>query len=119
MGSRSLINVKGTTMNSRKLLIAAMLAAFAVPVFAQTATPRLDKREARQQERINKGVANGSLTQKEAAQLQKREDRLNRHEAKAKADGKVTPQERRRLEREANHVDRDIARKTHNKRTAP
>jgi hypothetical protein len=104
-----------------RLIIAAVATAFALPVLAQTATPstpKLDQREANQQQRIDKGVQSGALTQKEAAHLQKKEDRLAKHEAKAKADGKVTRQERRRLEREANHVSRDISRKTHNKKTA-
>lgn len=83
-----------------------------------TATPRLDRREANQQKRIDQGVASGQLTTKEAALLEKRDDRLESHEAKAKADGKVTANERRRLEREADHNSKAIYRLKHNKKTA-
>ena len=87
--------------------------------FAQTATPRLDQREANQQQRINQGVASGQLTPREAGNLQRRENRLNANEARAKADGVVTPQERRHLQREANHNSRKIYHKKHNRRHVP
>ena len=94
-------------------------AALSGTAFAQTATPRLDQREANQQQRINQGVATGQLTPREATNLQRRENRLNANEARAKADGVVTPGERRRLHREANHNSRKIYNKKHNRRHAP
>jgi hypothetical protein len=87
-------------------------------VFAQTATPKLDLREANQQNRINQGVATGQLTPREVNNLQRRENKLNANEARAKADGVVTPAERRRLQREANKNSRKIYHKKHNRRTA-
>ena len=94
-------------------------AAVSANAFAQTATPRLDQREANQQQRINQGVATGQLTPREANNLQRRENRLNANEARAKADGVVTPAERRRLQREANRNSRKIHRQKHDAQRAP
>jgi hypothetical protein len=86
--------------------------------FAATATPRLDKREANQQQRIDQGVASGQLTPRETARLEKRAARLEANEQRAKADGVVTPAERRRLQREANRNSRKIHRQKHDAQTA-
>jgi uncharacterized membrane protein YebE (DUF533 family) len=106
-------------MKIQTLILAIAVATGAVvsgSVFAQTATPKLDQREANQQQRINQGVATGQLTPREANNLQRRENKLNANEARAKADGVVTPAERRRLQREANHNSRKIYHKKHNRR---
>ena len=81
-------------------------------------TPRLDKREAIQQKRIDQGVASGQLTAKETNNLDKREAKLAANEAAAKADGKVTLAERRKLEREANRDSKAIHRQKHDQQTA-
>ena len=88
-------------------------------VFAQdnTATPRVDRREQRQQKRIEQGKKSGQLTPRETRHLERREAKIHRDEAKAKSDGKVTPAERRRLNREENRTSRAIYRKKHNRRT--
>ena len=98
--------------------IAALLfGAVSLSVHAQT-TPRLDKREARQEQRVEHGVKSGQITPAEAARLEKRGDRLEKHEAKAKADGVETPGERARLEREANRNSHAIARQAHDRQGA-
>ena len=91
----------------------AMGAAVSGTAFAATGTPRLDQREANQQQRINQGVATGQLTSQEANNLQRSENKLNANEARAKADGVVTPAERRRLQHEANRNSRKIHRQKH------
>ena len=110
-----------------RLLAALVLGIATLPAIAQTttpapkdptATPRLDRREARQEKRIEQGVKSGQLTEKEAARLEKREERLKAHEAKAKADGVVTAKERARLQAEANHNSRAIAREKHDRQRA-
>lgn len=102
--------------SSSSLLSLVFLAA-AVPAAAQgNETPNLDKREARQQQRIARGVQSGRLTPAETANLDAREAKLNVDEAKAKSDGVVTNQERARLQREANRDSRKIYRKKHNAR---
>lgn len=106
-------------MKIQTLILAIAVTAGALvsgSAFAQAATPRLDQREANQQQRINQGVATGQLTSREANNLQRRENKLNANEARAKADGVVTPAERRRLQREANHNSRKIYHKKHNRR---
>ena len=90
-----------------------------VPAMTATApsTPKLDKREANQQARIDQGVASGQLNAKETNRLDKREAKLNANEAAAKADGKVTRAERRKLEREANRDSKAIHEQKHDKQT--
>src|SRR5437868_6176660 len=73
----------------------------------------IDQREAQQQQRINEGRRDGSLTRSEAYRLQQGENRINRYEARAKADGVVTPGERQRLD---GMLDRE-SRAIHNERT--
>ena len=104
--------------NRTALLIAAILSVTAVPALAQPATPNIDKREANQQRRIDKGLNSGQLTAPEANRLERRADRLEKHEARAKSDGVVTPQERARLQHEANRNSREIRRETHDKQQA-
>ena len=82
-------------------------------------TPRIDKREARQQERIDQGVKSGELTKKEANTLQRHQNRINAAESKAKADGKVTAQERKKMTRMRNRNNRAIYNKKHNARSVP
>ncbi len=96
------------------ILFAALT--FATPVFAQTATPNLDRRIANQEARIEQGVRSGSLTRREAARLRKDEAALRRHLEIARSDGVVTKRERAALQREADRMDRRIARQKHNVR---
>jgi len=102
-----------------KALIVSLTLAIGGAAFAQTATPNLDKREAKQQARIDQGVASGQLTPKEAAHLQKREAKLAANEQAAKADGVVTRKERRRLQRQANRDSAAIYRQKHDAQKTP
>jgi uncharacterized membrane protein YebE (DUF533 family) len=102
-------------MKSRPILTLAVLAAIALPAVAQTATPRIDQRQANQQQRIDQGVASGQLTGKEAARLEKGQERVQKMEDKAKADGKVTPRERARLQKAENVQSRHIAKEKHDR----
>lgn len=102
-------------------LIAAIALTAGGFAFAQApapTTPNLDKREAKQQKRIDQGVASGQLTARETNRLDKREAKLAADEAAAKADGKLTPAERKKLQREANRDSQAIYKKKHNKHTA-
>ena len=93
------------------LTLAALTAAMAS---AQTATPRIDRREARQEARIHQGVRSGELTRGEAMRLQRGERHINRMEGRAKADGVVTLRERERIGRAQNIESRRIYRLKHN-----
>ena len=79
-------------MKRTSTLLVAILAAFALPVLAQTspapakdpaATPRVDQRQANQQQRIDQGVQSGQLTGKEAARLEKGQAQVEKKEAKS------------------------------------
>jgi len=102
-----------------KALIVSLTLAIGGAAFAQTATPNLDKREAKQQARIDQGVASGQLTPREAARLEKREGKLAANEQAAKADGVVTRKERRRLQRQANRDSAAIYRQKHDAQKTP
>jgi hypothetical protein len=84
-------------MKRTSSLLIAVLATFTLPVLAQTNTPKVDQRQANQQQRIDQGVKSGELTGKEATKLEKGQAQVDKKEAKAKADGKVTPKEREKL----------------------
>lgn len=129
------------TMPRSTLIAAALAAAFALPAFAQTATPAtpatpakpatavvtpaspstpiIDKREAKQEARIEKGVRKGQLTDREAANLEKKQARIKKMEADAKADGKVTAKERAKITHAQNKEGVNIAAKKHNMEKAP
>ena len=102
----------------KKQAIAAVLALLgAQAVFAQAApqTPRVDRREARQEQRIEQGAASGQLTPKETARLEKQQDRIEASEAQAKSDGKVTAKERARLTAQQNKANRKIRHNKHDR----
>ncbi len=111
-------------MKRTSSLLIAVLAAFALPVLAQTApapvkspaaTPGVDQRQVNQQQRIDQGVKSGQLTGKEAANLEKGQAQVDKKEAKAKADGKVTPKEREKLKQAQNKQSAKIKQEKHDK----
>jgi hypothetical protein len=102
-------------MKRTSTLLVAVLAAIALPVMAQTSTPKVDQRQANQQQRIDQGVKSGELTGKEAARLEKGQERIQTMEDKAKADGKVTLKERERLQKVQNNESRKIANEKHDR----
>jgi hypothetical protein len=97
----------------RIVALCALLGLVAGIAFAQTATPKVTKRQARQQARIYQGVKSGELTPREFNRLEKQEGKIAADKAKAKQDGVVTAQERARLHREQNAVSRHIYRQKH------
>jgi hypothetical protein len=109
-------------MNRTTSLLISVLAAVALPVFAQTApaknpaaTPGIDKRQAEQKKRIDQGVASGRLTPNEAARLEKGQQRVQKLESKAKADGAVTAKERARIRQAQNVQSRHVAKEKHDR----
>ena len=95
--------------------MAAVAALTAATADAQTLTPRVDRREARQHARIRQGVRSGELTPREAARLRAGQVHVRRMEHRAKSDGVVTLGERVRLNRAQN---RRIAHLKHNRRAS-
>jgi len=108
-------------MKLKSTIAAAIIAAFAGGALAQTTpqTPRVDQREAKQQQRIEQGVASGQLTGREAARLEKGQAKIEAKEAAAKADGVVTAKERAQLNKAQNKQSRKIYRQKHDKQTNP
>ena len=108
-----------------KSLVAALALAFvSAASFAQTppagaaSTPHLDKRQARQAQRIEKGEASGAITAKESARLDKQQEHVANMEEKAKADGVVTTQERKHLRHAENRNSRRIRTQAHDRQAS-
>lgn len=96
-------------------IVAALFAAVALPVAAQTSTPRVDARQANQEARIQQGVATGELTSKEAAKLEKGQAKVQAREDKAKSDGVVTQKERAKLAKAQDKQSKKIHKQKHDK----
>jgi hypothetical protein len=107
-----------------RVLAATTIAVACSELFAQSnpadpvATPGVDQRQARQERRIDQGIASGALTKREAWRLDRQQARINAAEDNAKSDGRVTKQERRRLHHAQGHASRNIYRQKHDKQTA-
>jgi hypothetical protein len=85
---------------NKSIIAAAVAAIFALPGYALAqSTPRVDKRQENQDERIERGLEKGQLTKKEARRLEKGQDRVENLEENALEDGKVTKREKRRIEK--------------------
>ncbi|MBK6631009.1 MAG: hypothetical protein IPG33_08120 [Betaproteobacteria bacterium] len=100
-----------------KTIVAVLFAtAVSLPALAQTAsTPRIDQRQANQQQRIDQGAQSGALTEKEAARLDKGQANVQKMEDKAVADGKVTAKERARIEHKQDQQSKRIAQQKHDR----
>ena len=99
----------------RHKFIAVLLAAVALPVAAQSATPTVDARQANQEARIQQGVASGQLTPRETAKLEKGQAKVQLKEDKAKADGVVTQKERAKLAKAQDKQSKKIHKQKHDK----
>jgi hypothetical protein len=105
-------------MKIQRLALTALMAILFTSVLsAQEATPRVNKRQRIQQQRIEQGAKSGALTKKETRRLEMREAKIQSDKVNAKADGKVTPAERRKLNRELNRSSRAIDRQKHDAQT--
>jgi uncharacterized membrane protein YebE (DUF533 family) len=102
----------------KKAIVVCLLVALGtVGASAQTATPRVTKRQHNQQERIGNGVKSGALTPAEASRLERQQGKIQADKTKAKSDGVVTPQERAKLTREQNRASKRIYRQKHDAQT--
>ena len=109
-------------LNLKNVAIGATLAIASIGAFAQASapvTPKVDAREAKQQARIDAGVASGQLTAKETNRLDKQQARIAGAEAKAKSDGTVTHRERRHLAHMQDRASANIHKQKHDAQTAP
>ena len=72
------------------------------------------QRNVNQQQRIQSGMDNGSLTNREAGSLERGQARVNGREANAAANGHVGAAEQRGIQRSENRQSRRVYRKKHN-----
>ena len=76
------------------------------------------KREQKQQERINQGVQNGSLTNREAHRLEAREASIEAQEQRDRADGGgYTAKEKARTNQRLNNTSKAIHHQKHDAQT--
>jgi hypothetical protein len=99
-------------MNLR-LIVSALFAVASAGTFAQTAATTV-QRDVNQEQRIEHGLQNGSITTREAAILERDEAKVNRMQSQALKDGKLTDAERAKLNAAQNKTSRDIAAAEHN-----
>jgi hypothetical protein len=100
------------------LFALAIASAFATAAGAQTHSPRIDRRETRQEARIHQGVRHGQLTRWEAARLQHGQRHVRRMEWRAKSDGRMSARERGGIDRSLDRQNRRIHRFRNNGRNA-
>jgi hypothetical protein len=99
----------------KRFLIGSMIATTMIVV--SLPAQEIKKRQENQQDRIAQGVGSGELTPAETARLEKREARLNQKIRKDRKDGNgLTAKERRQINRRQNQVSNDIARQKHDAR---
>jgi hypothetical protein len=102
----------------KAIVLCALLVLGSAFASAQTATPRVAKRQLKQQARIEQGVKSGELTAGETKRLEREQGKIQADKTKAKSDGVVTPAERAKLAREQNRANRKIYRLKHNDKVA-
>jgi hypothetical protein len=100
-------------------LAATVLSLCAFAAAAGTETPRIDQRQARQEQRIDQGIASGELTRREAQRMNRQQNRIDKAENQAKADGVVTRPERKALTQAQNRSSRHIHRQKHDTQQRP
>ena len=105
-------------MSFRRTLVAAATLLAAGFTLAQPATPadasaQVTQRQANQQQRVENGLKNGSLTVKEAGRIERGEAALDRTIARDAANG-ISPKEQAQINRRENALSREIANDTHN-----
>jgi len=83
--------------------------------FAQANTPRIDQRQANQEQRIDQGIASGQLNGREADRLNNQQEHIDKMENKAKSDGVMTKKERARISHAQDRASRQITRQKHDR----
>jgi hypothetical protein len=109
---------RGEEVMRKAIILCTLLLVGTAFVLAQTATPRVTKRQVKQHTRIERGVKSGELTPGETKALERQQGKVAADKAKAKSDGVVTSKERARLTHEQNRASKTIYRLKHNTKTA-
>lgn len=99
----------------KKIVVGALaLSVSGIALAGPKDDPGVDRRQQRQERRLQKGENSGQLTPEEARKLEAEQDRLAKEEDKMKADGKLTKGERKKLHHDQNKASREIRRLKHN-----
>jgi len=77
----------------------------------------IERRDQRQDARIDRGVASGQITSQEAARLEGNRARIERMETRARSDGHLSGQERARIDHAQDRLGRSIYRQSHDNQT--
>lgn len=108
-------------MNIKAVLLAASLVALPTSgAFAQSTTYHqrhtVNARDTRQQNRINKGVADGQITPKGAAAADAHQAHLNAEQSRMRAadNGHLTAQDRHKVARQQDRTSQRIYNRNHN-----
>lgn len=96
-------------------VIGIVALAVAPPALAQET--RADRRQDRQEQRIDKGVQSSALTPRETGKVERGQQHVESLETKAQADGKVTAREKVRLEHAQDVQSKRIYNQKHDKQT--
>jgi hypothetical protein len=76
------------------------------------------QRNVNQQQRVEQGIQNGTLSNKEVGTLERGQARVDRKEARAGADGHVAAEEQEHIQAAENHQSRRIHKLKHNHRNS-
>ncbi|MGE3539662.1 MAG: hypothetical protein AB7N91_19815 [Candidatus Tectimicrobiota bacterium] len=96
------------------LLSGLLLGAVVLPL--PLAAQGIDRQQARQRQRIQRGLAEGSLTPREAWRLRREQRQIRVLERRFWMDGRLEPWERRTLRRAQRNASRHIYWSRHNRR---
>ena len=94
----------------------AFLAIASVLFISNLSFGQINKRQQKQDNRVDQGVKSGEITKKEKAQIEMKQAKIQHMENQAHADGKVTKKEKAAITKEQNEANRQINRKKTNKR---
>ena len=98
-------------MLRKGIIAAALLVTAGVPAFAQDW--QTDERQYRQERRIERGIARGEITPREAARLRRENWHIEQMQRRAWADGYLSRRERRDIEAAQDHLGWAIRRESH------
>jgi hypothetical protein len=101
----------------RFALTTAIVLATSTLALAQTNTPKIDKRQDNQADRIEAGKKSGALNASEAARLQQGQNRIENMKDRAAADGKTTAAERANIRQTQNDMNKRIIRQKNDGQT--
>lgn len=105
-------------MRTTKFILAALAVSLTTVAVAAPAEARVNQRQAKQQQRIDKGISNGSLNAREVNRLQRQQGLIAAYEARSRADGPgMTKAERLRLEAMQDRASKNIYHQKHDRQT--